>query len=107
MNILRPATEAFPVVDQLLQERLGRTSSQPEKLPKCVALSLICCIADTPGFTSNGIFQPRQSVMPFGFEHDDGWFDIIDVLSGLLGAARCAGDAGEGKVCDAPLLLPR
>ena len=26
----------------------------------------------------------RQSVMPFGFEHDDGWFAIVDVLSGLL-----------------------
>lgn len=33
MSILRPATEAFPVIDQLLQERLGAGRSQPEGPP--------------------------------------------------------------------------
>ena len=83
MNILRPATEAFPVIDQLLQERLGRTSSRPDS-PTVRSTLTELLYRRYPRLYGERHLSTRQSVMPFGFEHDDGWFVIIDVLSGLL-----------------------
>lgn len=36
--------------------------------------------AKYPKIFRNRRGDPRQTLMCFGFEHDDGWFDIIDTL---------------------------
>ena len=37
-----------------------------------------------PRLYANPHLSIGQRLMPFGFEHEDGWFAMIDVLSGLL-----------------------
>ena len=39
----------------------------------------------------------RESLIPFGFEHGDGWYDIIDELSAKLEKLGCVADQVKEK----------